>query len=250
MGIKMNNIKQNTKIITLFALLIVVAATPLLLIESNNERILNKLNIVTIQNESMDDGHSDDLSSNYNITERIQIIRNAQTSKTGAVTEQQLSYLSDEEERSLINSMEAQLAILNNLGVLPKFEFSKEYNTRISKTTYINTLDPNNSVSVWYITVEYSDILVNVQMDTETSILYQVFISSYTDTLDYDPSQLSFLSFLNYLQIEPQNLNWEVNDYNARGIVYDNNNPIYYYDKSQYYINYSIITTMYDRFSK
>lgn len=242
----MNNLKQNIKILTLFVLLIVVTATPLFLIEFSNERLINQLNIVTIQKESMDDEYSENPSTNYNTAERIQVIRNAQNSKTGAVTEQQLIYLSDEEERNLIDSVEAQLAVLHNLGALPQFEFPNEYNTIISKTSYINTLNPNNSVGVWFINIEYPNMVVNLQMDTETSILYQVSISSNTDTLDYDHSQLSFLSFLNYLQIEPQNLTWEMNVYDARVIVYDNNNPIYYFNKSNYFINYTIITNMYN----
>lgn len=233
----MNKLKQNLTICALFLLLIVVAASPLFLIEFNNEQIINKINIMSMQTESMELEESP--SVDYNTEERIQIIKNVKSSKTGVITEQQVSSMSDDKKRKLLHSMEEQFDILFNLGALPKIEFPESNYVLISKTTYNDTINPNESVSIWSIDVEYPDFYVSVQMDTETSILYDVTISS-TLKLEFDPDHISIMTFLNYLQIKPQHLNWNGIEYGSSGFFLNNDVPIFYYEKSKYYIKYTV----------
>lgn len=200
----MDRLKQSFFIIFLFFLLIVVASSPLILTEYDNNRLMNHMNITVLPADMIENEQV--VSEDFNTLRRLDTIKKSNSviirnNETG------INMVSIEEQNSLVQTMENQLSILHRMQVLPQLAFSKDYQVVIDKKTYMDAQNPSDAVSIWDIGVEYSDFYVNVFMDTDTFILYYIYIYSKNGNLDCNFSNDNRSGFKKYLQIDTEDKN-------------------------------------------
>ena len=203
----MKNTMQSIKIVLMFVLLLSVVCIPLLYIEYHNNHLLNEISVSPVQTAELNDPNI--AMENYNIWDRIGIMINEPIGvRTRTFTDSPNDYLTNEAESELLQTMEEQLMIVYEHNSLPELTFSEIVQVSIFKDTYMimsssqgytNVLDSELSISVWAIEAEYQDFNINVYMDTETSALYYITISSKNTNFIYQP-EISAKGFFEYLK--------------------------------------------------
>lgn len=190
----MSKRKQGLCMLLFVVLLILAAAAPILLMTYENSRMMNQVTVKTLSSEETEGPNT---SQVYNTRERLEIIRLA-----SGVMEQQTELLSEEQQGDIVRAMKEQFEILADAEVLPRLVFSDAYSTTVHKKTYIISQNPNDSVSIWTIFVQYLEFQIVAYMDMNTSLLYGFNIISYNDNLSYVSSAQPEEGFLTYLQLE------------------------------------------------
>lgn len=190
----MSKRKQSFCILLFVVLLIVAAAAPILLMTYENSRMLNRVTVSTLSSEETEEKNTTRV---YDTRKRLEIIRLA-----SGVIEQQTELLSEEQQGDIVREMKEQLESLADAEVLPRLGFSDEYSATVHKKTYIISQNPNDSVSIWTIFVQYLEFQVVAYMDINTSLLYGFNIISYNNNLSYVPSAQPEEGFLTYLLLE------------------------------------------------
>lgn len=194
----MSALKQNICILFLFALLVAVASIPLFLISYNNSRLMDNVIIADLPLQS---GNNQQHAQSYNVWERMKTVKEAEV-----VIEQPSYSLLYEIKDNVIGAMEDQLRELQALKALPPFTFTTDYQSAISKKTYISPQNPKDALNVWIIHAEYPDFYVNTYMDIETHVLYSITITSKPETFLYERDSLSKDGFLAYLQPDAKDI--------------------------------------------
>lgn len=233
----MRKLNKNFKIASLFLLLLVVAATPVLITEFRNQRLIDKPNIIAISTKSLEiDGNT---NFDNNIIKRIQTIVKVRTSKTGVTTEQQIS-VKDKISNELIESFKEQIIILQKIQALPQFDITNEYSIDyLEKTTFMDSINPDNLVSVWNIAISYQGLGIRGIMDIDTSVIYEISIYSEDDNIQLNKSQVSVEEFLKYLKIDPNKVEQKY-DHIYHFYSDDNIYIMYYFIKQKDYFEYSL----------
>lgn len=199
----MNTSKQPLCILALSLLLIAVASLPLILTGFQNHQLMNDLHIDDLPIESVENNQM--LSKKYNTLQRLNIIKNSVSivaTNGGVLKYQNTAENAQSNHLDLIRTMEKELTTMQNENILPHFDFPDDCrHASFVKKTFIDSNNPDVSVSIWDISAEYKDFSVKVYMDTETSMLYEVSISTTNDEIfAYEPF-FTFESFDHYLQI-------------------------------------------------
>lgn len=193
-----NVIKQRFMILFLFCLLIIITITPIALLGFSNSRMIDHPAIVDLPEESLM-SKEQAAPKSYDTLARIQSTQKSIVEKSSFIVNWSSEAMSEAQQDKLILTLEEQLLILHDLNALPELTFSEEYRADIAKKSYMDMQNPNDPINILRINVEYSDLIVSVYMDKETSVLYEVsvyFKNQSNDTL----SGLSEEGFLKYLQ--------------------------------------------------
>lgn len=198
----MNTSKQSLYILALSLLLVAVASLPLVLTGFQNHQLINDLHVAALPIESVENNQM--LSKKYNTLQRLNIIKNSISivaTNGGILKYQNASENEQSNHFDLIRTMEQELATMQNENILPHLDFPDDCHASFVKKTFIDSKNPDVSVSIWDISAEYQNFSVKVYMDTETSMLYEVSISTTNDEIfAYEPF-FTFESFDHYLQI-------------------------------------------------
>lgn len=220
----MSKTNQIIKVMILLIVLFIISISPIWITKLNNERLFNKYNVKKISKESLKIEHESIFD--YNTLERIQTIVKAQTEKTGVITRQEID-IKNERISNLIDIMKEQILTVQKMNGLPEFDIDEDYTTiYLYKATFMDSVNPNTSTSVWEINISYPEFGISVTMDTETSVIYQISIYSREDKLQFDTSKISPIAFLEYLEIDSKEVAFKQNEDNTKGFYYVNINNL------------------------
>lgn len=231
----MSKRKQSFCILLFVVLLTVTAAAPILLMTYENSRMLNRVTVSTLSAEETEGQNSPRV---YDTRKRLEIIRLA-----SGVIEQQTELLSEEQQGDIVRAMKEQLERLADAEVLPRLGFSDEYSATVHKKTYIISQNPNDSVSIWTIFVQYLEFQVVAYMDMNTSLLYGFNIISDNNNLSYAPQVQPQEEFLTYLQLEGESPGEEGESFYANTYYGANIISVFvaiYDEKTQQVISYNL----------
>lgn len=193
----MNKLKQGLSILTLTMLLLAVAAAPILLMSYKNERMINQITVSVLS----DDEEAVPELQNYDVRERLKVIEES----TGVV-EQQQDAIPEEKREEVLRKFKEQLSVLTKLGAVPPFDFTGEQQSSVSKRTYMSTQNSGRFVSILLVNVEYAGYRISGFMDAQTSLIYGFTIVANENQLVYDPNVISEEGFLEYLQIDSEEI--------------------------------------------
>ncbi|NBI61991.1 hypothetical protein D3Z38_02650 [Clostridiales bacterium] len=177
--------KQWVEILLLFMVLILIAATPLILADEQSSSLMNK--VVLSPNEADDQPAGKISASQESMWDRIRCIR--QFSYVKVMTETDSAFFSKQAKEELIRTMEEQLTAIKKHHALPSLDFTAMRRAESSKIIYWqDNAQLESGVSTWYLCVEYPNFSVYAHMDAETSALYEV-------TILFDVSKKASLIF-------------------------------------------------------
>lgn len=195
----MNKYKRGLRILGLFVVLIMVAVFPLGLMNFNNKKLVDKINVSAISDEELQDTNS---NIDFDTIDRLVIISLAQTGTSGAVSE----YSLDTERTPLydvevMDHVHEQIRIMQEYKALPMFELNNKKGVGIMRKNYLDTRNSRKSVVTWYIQARYEGVVLNVQMDAETFLIYDIEVVFDKASESYI-QQVSLHKFLEYLKIK------------------------------------------------
>lgn len=195
----MNKCKRGLRILGLFVVLILVAVFPLGLMSFNNKKLIDKINVSAISDEELRDTSS---NIDFNTLDRLVIISTAQTGASGAVSE----YSLDTERTPLydvevMDHVHEQIRIMQEYKALPSFELNNKRVVRIMRKNYLDTRNSQKSVVTWYIQARYEGVVLNVHMDAETFLIYDIEVV-FDEASESYTQQASLNKFLEYLKIK------------------------------------------------
>lgn len=192
-------IKRRFMIAFLFCLLIGIAIMPIVLLKVSNDRLMDRPAIVALPWEpSIDETQIG--QNSYDALTRLLSIQRLSVEKNSFIVDWSVVVMSKDQESQLLLEAGEQLSILASLKALPKLDFSDRYSADIAKKTYMDMENPNNPINIWRINADYSNVSVNLYMDMDTSVIYQVLVILKTEGKEPTLYNLSADGFLEYLQ--------------------------------------------------
>lgn len=245
----MKNRKNFMKLGFLFILLFFVAATPILLTEYDNMRLLNRPIVTVMPDDYLNHQKQNTMQS----FERIKMIINANNQKTGIITEQKVDIAKDKERLGeIVKKIEEQMQILQTKNAIPTFDIANTYYIKsINKTMYMDSMYPEQSVGIWEILLIYTNVSVEVWVDVETNMLYLISLFSDNETFNFDISNISEKNFLEYISNGTENIKFHKKEElydnsikNRRGYFYlekEGSIVEYYYTIEKKYIAYYLM---------
>ncbi|MCI8342017.1 MAG: hypothetical protein HFE62_02210 [Firmicutes bacterium] len=168
----MEKLRQSFVILMLFVLLTAVAVAPVFVTNHNNERLLGNISVKKLPEEKQEISsgtHSKD------VKERIKIIKKSLVVKTFRYKKYQNdeTYYEKMTNMNVLSIMEEQLSFIQNLGL--SFDDGHAI-SMVEKTTYMDTENPNEEVSIWKIDAEYNDFYITAYIDAKTNVVYEIII--------------------------------------------------------------------------
>lgn len=202
---------QNLKIFLLFVLLFNAAAVPVFFTEIHNRYYMDKTVIFPVYADNLEDS-----AGNYDLWERLKILKNAVLIQTQNRKSYQVIYYSNETEAAervaavpdnvdgeikeqLVRRAEKQLRKLKKYQTLPEIPFSDRQEFSCFKQTYMDLENPSYALSVWELYIEYPYMRAHLYMDMETSALCEVELSSIDRGFIYQKGEVSAEGFMEYL---------------------------------------------------
>lgn len=169
----MGNTRQTLHILVLGLLLLLIVGLPFQLTAWNNDRRLNEVHTAGFSEEPFE--ISKTAASQYTTQERLRIMAKTRVGSSGIVTDSKMMITeASGENEQVIQNLQRQMVQLAKVKALPTLTFSEEYSLTVSQRTFLDTENLGQTVTVWGVTAEYADFIVNAIMDAETSVLYQV----------------------------------------------------------------------------
>lgn len=190
--------KKIFKIISFFCLLIVITIAPKALLHFNNAQLTDVPNITELSVKAASDETA--AEQNCNPFQRIKDTKTALAEKADTLVGFKENNMPEKVKNQLVHTVEKQLSDLQNLHALPELTYPDELYVNVSKRSYIHMQNPYNPINIWGIQINYPEYYVNVYLDIDTSLVYEVSIIAKADYLNYNPEEMSPKGFLEYLQ--------------------------------------------------
>lgn len=190
--------KQGVIVLALFCILIIITAIPIALFDYNNARMINAYHTVALPSDLENAALT--TAQEYDTFDRLLIAKKSAVEKTDAVVYWQQGSIPVEKELELVGIVEQQLAILQELNALPQLTLQGYYRPTIFKKTYIDMQNPNAPVNILRIQMHYLDFFLDVYMDEDTYVLYDISILSQKDDLIYVKDTMPEKGFFEYLK--------------------------------------------------
>lgn len=190
--------KQRLIIALLFCLLGTMAAAPIMLLDRSSAQLINAV-------------HAEAMSSGWEILppsglesfdsfQRILTIKSSLALSSDMVVSMQEDILSGERTTQLAEKAKEQLLILQQADALPSIDLSGGYRPIILRRSYMDMQNPDGAVSILRVQLHYADYYVDVYMDADAWVLYDVSITAREGRLLYSSDVLSPEGFLEYLE--------------------------------------------------
>lgn len=189
--------KQRLIIALLFCMLGAIAAAPIILLDHSSAGLINSI-------------HADAMSSGWEIlptsdTKSFDSFQRLLTTKSSlALSSDVVFYVREdaetERDQKLAETAKEQLLILQQANALPTIDLSGGYSPIVFNRSYMDVQNPDGAVGIWRVQLHYADYYVDVYMDADTWVLYDVSITAREGRLLYQSGVLSPEGFLEYLE--------------------------------------------------
>lgn len=188
--------QQNVLILLLFCILLAIAVAPIAMLNYSNKKYTNAVNVNKL-NTKMTINEAT-VSRKNDVLKNLNNALKASGEKSNIVIGWVDPSFSDEKISELVHITEEQIKILQTMNALPQITFSEAFKASVSKTSYLDKNDADFAVNIWHLQVEYPEFYIAAYIDTETNVIYDIFIISKKDT--FLNNQLSESGFKGYLQ--------------------------------------------------
>lgn len=234
--------KEIAKVVSLFLVLILIALSPIFVMERQNNQLIQKVNTESFTAEEIAFQNTNDT---YNSIERIKIIQNSVQKKTGITTLNEQKMTADE-QRVILSRADEAIKSLQDAGFIPTFEVvnTKEFYS-IQKNTFSDSKELDKGVSIYTIEIDYANDEVYLWLDEQTSKIYSISIFSEQENNEFFQTDFNVKDYISYLEIDDSQLICKLHGDGLFGDFYseqyDVNWSVYYYkEKESGFIEFGI----------